>query len=219
MKIKRFLAILLAALTLFSLTACGQAQEEAPAGETVTLGQMQGGTYTNTYAGFACTLPEGWTYMTAEELQELPDEVDELLAGSELGDQAAKLEVIADMKAENEAELTSLNVQYVKHSTALLLAYKAMTEEQIIDSAMKEKDAMIESYKQAGIEASVIEKVKVQFAGQEHYALHTEATIQGVPYYTTQIFVYGKGLFGVTLTAASFMIDKSGDLLGMFTAA
>ncbi|MBO5317598.1 MAG: hypothetical protein J6A74_04070 [Oscillospiraceae bacterium] len=197
MKFRRFLAAVLAALTLFSLTACAQ---ETPAGKTVTLGQMQGSTYTNTYAGFACTLDGSWTCQLAQEAQELP-------------------EYVTDLKADNEQALTSLLVNYQKHSPAAMKAFMAMTEEQVVDSVLKGKDTMIDTYKKDGIDATVLEKVKVQFAGQEHFALHMEATIQGVPYYTTQLFVYGQGLYGVTLTVASFMADKSGDLLDLFAAA
>lgn len=223
MKHKRFLAALLATLALLSLTACGmqggQVSDPTPTGEEVSLGRMQGGSYTNTYAGFACTLDQSWSYLTAEELQELPENVQEMFKDTEVGEQAAKLEQIMDMKAENEEALTSLNVLYQKHGLTNMLAYMAMSEEQVVDSALKKKDDMIAAYKQAGIDATNIEKVKVTFAGSEHFALHTEATIQGVPYYTTQIFVYGKGLYGVTLTAASFVADKTADLLGLFTAA
>lgn len=219
MAYQKILATLLAVFMLLGLCGCGdQAVDAGPAEVPVTLGEFQGGTYTNTYAGFACTLGDGWTYLSAGELQELPDAIDELLAGSEPDGQLADIEIITDLKAENEAELTSLYVQYGKHSTAQMLAYRKLSEEQLVDEALKTKDNMIISYREAGIDADSIEKVTVQFAGQEHFALHLEATIQGVPYYTTQIFVYGKGRFGVTLTAASFITDKTPELLNMFTA-
>ena len=197
MNYRRFLAAVLAALTLFSLTACGQ---EEPAGKTVTLGQMQGDTYTNTYAGFACTLDGDWSCQLAQESQELP-------------------EYVTDLKADNGQELTSVLVKYQKHSPAAMKSFMTMTEEQVVDSVLNGKDSMIDTYKKDGIDVSGIEKMKVQFAGGEHYALHIEAAIQGVPYYTTQIFVYSKGLYGVTLTVGSFVADKTADLLGLFTAA
>ena len=196
MKFRRFLAAVFAALTLFSLTACIQ---EASAGKPVTLGQMQDSTYTNTYAGFACTLDESWTCQLSEEAQELP-------------------EYVTDLKADNEEALASILVKYQKHSASAMKAFMAMTEEQVVDSVLTGKDTMIASYKKEGIEVSDIEKVTVQFAGQAHYAVHIEATIQGVPYYTTQIFVYGTGLYGMTLTVSSFMADKTAELMGMFRA-
>lgn len=217
---KRILAFFFALLMLLSLAACGeQAEEKEPIGKEVSLGVFQDGTYTNTYAGFACTLDGNWSCLTSEELQELPDNVKEMFAGSELGEVASEMELIADMKAENEEDLTSLNVQYQKHSAALVLTYKLMSEDKLLDTVLEGKDDMIAAYKQAGIEVDSMEKVTVTFAGKEHTALHTEATVQGVPYYTTQIFVFGQGLYGVTLTAASFVTDKTADLLGLFTAA
>ena len=59
-----------------SATAGSSTQDsEAPAettGSSMSLGRIEGGTYTNTYAGFAIDLNSNWTYYTAQELQD-PD--------------------------------------------------------------------------------------------------------------------------------------------------
>ena len=54
--------------------------EEAPA----SLGRLEGGTYTNTYAGYGCELDANWVYYSAEELQALPENINELLADTDL---------------------------------------------------------------------------------------------------------------------------------------
>lgn len=198
---KRSFAFFLAVLMLATLCAC---QKPAPAGKQVTLGTWQNGTYTNTYAGFACALAENWNCQ---------------LAGAEQGDAPVTAERITDLKADNEETLSSLHVQYRKHSAELLQYYQTMTSEQLVDAVLESKDEMIKTYEESGILVTSMEKVQVTFAGQECFALRTQATIQDVPYYTTQIFVFGEGLYGVTLTAASFETDKTADLLAMFTAA
>lgn len=198
---KRSFAFFLAVLMLATLCAC---QKPASAGKQVALGTWQNNTYTNTYAGFACTLAENWNCQ---------------LAGPEQGDAPVTAERITDLKADNEEELTSLHVQYRKHSTELLRYYQTMTPEQMVDAVLESKEQMCKTYEKSGIMVDTMDKVQVTFAGQDCFALHTQATIQDVPYYTTQIFVFGEGLYGVTLTAASFETDKTADLLAMFTAA
>ena len=68
----------------------------------------------------------------------------------------------------------------------------------------------------SGFADEIDEKVKVQFAGSEHFAVRTEANIQGVPYYAVTVYIFGQGLYGVTVTAGSFMSDNTAGLLEMF---
>ena len=62
-----------------------------------------------------------------------------------------------------------------------------------------------------------IEKVTVSFLGEEHTALKTSATVQGVDYYILQVFNYHLGSYGVTLTVNSYIEDNTQALLDMFT--
>ena len=60
----------------------GTEQDEHP----LSLGRLEGGIYTNTYAGFGCELDSSWTFYSAEELQDIPSSVKDAISGSELGD-------------------------------------------------------------------------------------------------------------------------------------
>lgn len=184
--------------------------------ETAALGRLEGGTYTNTYAGYGCQLDESWVYYSAEELQELPDNVEELLADTELAEDMAQIPRIMDMQAENADELATINVLYTKLGLQERLAYMVLSEEEIMDTLLQQKDTLVQSYTQMGLEVSSMEKVQVEFLGQEHWALKTNATAQGVPYYVLQVMDYTVGQYGVTLTVSSFMEDKTQELLDLF---
>lgn len=186
--------------------------------ESAALGRLEGGTYTNSYAGYGCQLDESWVYYSAEELQTLPDNVEELLADSELAEDMAQMSQIMDMQAENADELATINVLYSKLGLQERLAYMVLTEEQVIDSVLEQKDMLVQSYTQMGMEVSSLEKVQVEFLGQEHWAMKTQAMTQGVPYYTLQIMDYAAGQYGVTLTVSSFVEDKTQQLLDLFYA-
>ena len=194
--------------------------ETAPAAEdtTVSLGRMEGGVYTNSYAGFGCQLDANWTFYTAEELQELPENVAEMFADSELMEGNAVPEQISDMMAENVNDLTTINVLYTKLSMQERLLYAAMSHEAALDTVMAQKDSLIATYEQAGYTVESMEIVTVTFLGEEYPALYSVMTIEGVSYYTLQLMNYKVGQYGVTLTLASFLEDNTGKLLELFYA-
>lgn len=229
---KKRIALFLAAMMVLGILAgCG---DQRPGGDVtplpstdesskvadkeVSLGAMEGGTYTNDYVGFGCKLDGNWTFATAEQLQKLPANVKDLLADSELGDSISSLAQFFDMQAENVTDLTSVNVVYQKLDMKTRLAYAVMTEEQILDETLKQKDAMISSYATAGITVSTIEKVKVNFLGQERYALLTTSTVEDVPYFTLQLFEFKLGAYSVTTTFASYIENNTQALLDLFYA-
>lgn len=230
MKKRSVLALLLAVLMILSLfSGCGK--KEAQGGTVtpledsakpteqreVSLGRMEGGKYTNSYAGYGCTLDSSWLFRTAEELQALPENLQEMFSGSEVGElMAADYPQISDMVAENAAQLSTINVLYTQIPLTEQIAYAAMSEEEIIDATLQNQDMMIEGYEQAGVSVISMEKVFVPFLGQERAAIKTVSTVQGMDYYILQIYDFGWGSYGVTLTLSSFLEDNTGNMLELF---
>lgn len=235
MKMKNVLSLILAMLLMLSLLAgCGSdaddirgsvsadktaettqaAEEDRP----VSLGRMEGGVYTNEYAGIGCKLDSDWVFYSAEELQDLPDQIDEVLQGTEFEDTANELQQITDMMAENVDALTTMNVLYTSIGAKERLAYAVMSEEEVADSILAQSDAMIAAYAQAGIEVASMEKVTVNFLGETRTGIHTTAAIEGVDYYILQVFDYSLGKYGVTITMSSFVEDKTDSLLDLWYA-
>ena len=181
-----------------------------------SLGRLEGGVYTNTYAGYGCELDANWVYYSAEELQALPENINELLADTDLADSMEDVFQIMDMKAENAQDLTTINVLYTKLGLEERLAYMVLSEEAFVDAVLAQKDTLIQGYAQAGIDVSSMEKTQVTFLGETHYAVHTQAATQGVPYYILQVFDYTLGQYGVTLTLSSYVEDITQELLNLF---
>jgi len=185
------------------------AEEEAP----MTLGRIEGGVYSNTYAGFGCELDSNWVYYSAEELQTLPDNIEELFSDSELADATQ----IFDMKAENATDLTTINVIFTKLSMQERLAYMLLSESEILDAILEQQDILTEAYTQAGIDVLSMEKVAVHFLGEDRYAIRTEASTEGIPYYVLQLYDY-TGRYSMTLTLGSYIEDQTQGLLELFYA-
>ena len=232
---KRLISALLALTLVLALAGCSGNKEPggtitpknedtqetttAPAEETteatVSLGRMEGGVYTNEYAGFGCELDESWSFKTAEELQDLSQLTEDMLRDSNFAD--SKYSTITDMMAENYELLASINVNYTRLSVSDRVTFSTISEETLIDTTLLQKDDMIQSYAQSGIQVSSMEKTQVSFLGEQHYAIHTVATIEDTPYYLIQLFCFNLGgQYNVTLTLASFVEDNTAGLLELF---
>ncbi len=218
---KKIICLLLSVLLLGAIfTACDNALlgdlGGSSAGSSLSLGKIQDGTYTNSYAGFGCKLEAPWYYYSDEQLDGLPEDVRNTLEGTQLGEIVDKYTQFTEMMAQNEDELCTLNVLYQKVDTATRLLYAGKSEEWILDQVLTTKDQMIEAYAQSGMKVKSIEKVKVNFLGQERYALRTEGSIDGVAMYLVQLIDYSLGQWSVTLTVSSQQYDKTADMLALF---
>ena len=189
--------------------------EEAP---QVALGRLEGGVYTNSYTGYGCELDASWAFYSAEELQDIPENISEMLSDSELLDSETALSQITDMMAENVEQLCTMNVLYQKLGMQERLAYALMDEEAVLEAVLSQKDAMADAYAQAGIIVETMETKQVTFLGEERLALHTSSTMDGVPYYTLQVFDFDLGAYAVTLTVASYVEDQTESLLELYYA-
>lgn len=226
---KKFFVILL--VIAMMLTGCGKSQlaEEVPVGtieqhetepvldeKPVSMGRLEGGTYINDYAGFACDLDSGWTFMGAEELQDIPANAKDIFDGTELAENIDVMNHFTDMMAENVDQLVNMNVAYQKLTMQERVAFAVLDDEQVIESVLQQKDILVEAYNQAGFEVDDMKKVMVTFLGKERAALHTSMQLENVPYYTLQLYDYNLGRYSVTLTLASFVEDNTENLLELF---
>ena len=191
-------------------------ERAAPAETPVTMGRLEGGSYINDYTGYACELDSNWTFYSAEELQELPDNVKELIADTEMADVIGDVPQFTDMMAENVNDMITINALYQKHTLQERLGFAMLTDAELIDGTLEQQDMMVEAYAQAGMDVESMERVTVTFLGQEREALRTVGTVAGAPFYMVQIFDYHLGQYSVTLTINSYMEDKTQQTLDLF---
>ena len=226
MKNRKFLVLMTLVLAFSLLAGCGSDKEDVSGSITSTtspiqdknlsLGVVEGGTYTNAYAGIGCTLDGSWVIYPAEQLQELPATVRDMMEGSELAEAMADVEQFTDMFAENADSMINMNVLLQKQSMQERLAFAMLTEEQMVDGLLEQLDTLTEAYAQAGINVKSMEKVVVTFLGEERYAAKTTAESQGIPVYMLQLFDYTLGEYSVTITMTSFLEDNTASALELF---
>ena len=184
---------------------------------TVSLGILEGGTYTNAYAGFGFTVDENWVVYPADQLQELPENISAMFEGTEF--ESHEINTITDVLAENVTDLTTMNVLYQKVSMQERLTYLTMDEKDILDMMTEEYyDTMVASYANAGITVESMTTKTVTFLGRDRTALYTVSTVQDVPYYILQLYDFHLGQYSVTTTVASYVEDNTEGLLDLFFA-
>lgn len=202
-------------------TEPAQTEPTLPEDADLKLGKVEGNRYRNDYIGFACDLDDNWVVQGADALLGVPGEILDAMEGSELAELSKNYAQLMDMSAENGTALATMNVVYVKQDVASRLAYKMLTDEEIMDATLQQKDMMIEGYEAAGIHVTSLEKTPATFLGQETWGLMTIGEMdvgqeQTVPYYILQVFDYRKGSYGVTITVSSFLEDNTRELLDLF---
>ena len=181
----------------------------------VSLGVVEGNTYKSEYLGLSCTIPEGFKLLSVEELQEVGEMVDEILDEETIKD----VPTIQDMYAINTTTGANVNIVLTQLSDIDRATMKRMTEEQIIDSTLSNKDNLIATYKQAGMEVSGMDKDVMQFMGEEHHVLKTDYTVNGAEAIIIQLFNFNVGgQYGATITFTANTMDEIAELTNMFQA-
>lgn len=191
--------------------------EEAPAEEPeekdVTLGVVDGNTYESKYLGLGCTVPEGWNMLGPEQMQEIGDIVNGMLEDTDF----ANHPVIQDMYAINLDTGAVANIVLSKMEDMERAAMVIMTEEQIVENILANKDTMFEAYKQAGMPVTSIEADTFEFLGEEHHVVKSLYSVEGVDAMMIQVFNYHTGgAYGATITFSGVTEEDIAELAEMF---
>ena len=123
---------------------------------------------------------------------------------------------ITDMYAENSEMMSTVNVMYTKMELAERLSYLTMDEEAVIDTVLSQSDYLVSLYESMGATVISMEKVQVNFLGEEHYAVKTVTDSQGITTYTLQFSDPFKGAYSITTTIISYGEDNTQAVADLF---
>lgn len=184
----------------------------------LSLGQFSGSTYTNSYAGFGCTLDDSWTFADAQQLQDITDISKDVIKEADLENyfDTEGMTTITDMYAENGELLSTINVVYSKLSLSERLTYMTMDEEGIIDLGLTQADHLKALYESMGTTVISLEKVAVNFLGEEHYAVKTVVDSGGITTYMLQFSDPFRGAYSITTTISCYGEDNTQAVADLF---
>ena len=234
---KRYISLLLAALMVWTIAGCGS--KAAPADQPDTAGTVQpgvtesdaagqvqagtddtdgaqgsvnGGVYTNEFAGIGCRLDEGWVFYTAEQMAELNGA---LADGTDNADVKAVLAddpSIFDMYAVSTDGLMVMNVVIQNLG---LVSGAVVSPQEYAEIASAEVADTLTAY---GYENVTAQTTAADFAGTESCpAVAVTAERDGTALYEQMIYLKtGNYIYCVTL--CSFKEDVTAEMAKLFYA-
>ena len=231
---KKITAMLLTLLMLLTMAACGQKEPEQTGGtvepgatpdqsvtgqvdaaeqggETPELGAVNGGTYTNTFAGIGCTLDETWVFYTEEQIAEINGFLTDGTSDEDMKKLMEENQSVQDMYATSTDGLMTMNVVF--QNMGLLFGTTMSAQEYAELSAQQLPDAM-STYGFENVTAAV---TTAEFAGAERPAVTLTATVQDTPMYELVICLkQGNYIYCVTL--CSYTEDVTAQMAELFYA-
>lgn len=192
---KRWIACLLAAVMLLSLSACssfatglqeGMQDAVQNAGEelnkTVTRGIVSGDTYTSAYSGLSFTKSANWRFFTDAELSEAMNSGSDVLDQDSFEKALASMVSVYDMMAMDD---TTGNNVIVSYENLELTGSTAITPEEYIDAVEQQLAG------QTGFSATMGETKTVTLSGSDYCRAECTMVYSGI---TMSQFYYARKL-------------------------
>lgn len=167
-------------------------------------------TYTSEFLGIACTLPDGWTFFTQAQMQELNGAVYDMM-GDDLKKQLETSKVIYDMYATNVNTAESVNI--VLENMGIVYG-TLLDEAKYVELSMNQLKTAMEN---AGVTNLVLEQNTVEFAGESRVGVLMTGTSEGIQIYQQQA-VIREGTYMAVITATSYNENTLEQIIGNFSA-
>lgn len=221
---KKLLLIMLMSLICASVWACGDdkdvsgelsIQSENDGNEQVEdnvdvdllVGKAEGDTYENKFLGLGFTLPEGWTFYTQEQMDELNNITEDML-DEEMAKQIQEADLIYDMYA-LDSYGNSVNINLEKIGT---IAAVSLDVGENLDTIMPEVE---NAFKQTGATGIEITRTQVDLSGNKEEALKIKFVMNEVEFHERVISIKA-GKYLATVTVATAFEDATDAVLTYF---
>lgn len=176
---------------------------------TSNIGIIQGNSYVNILMGFGCTVEDGWTFASREEIAQMCGVTVDILDQAELS--SAIDEGMYDMAAFAADSMANVNV--VIQDMGLLGA--AVEEKELVDQVLGQMEQLFSSMGYSDVKS---EARTIDFIGGEHAGIYTTATINSIDFYQCQV-EYKAGTHVASITVTSYGEDVTADILAWFDRA
>ena len=189
----------------------GQVDASQPDEEELEMGSVNGGTYTNNFAGIGCALDETWVFYTKEQIAELNGFLTDGTSDEDMKKLMENSQSVQDMYASSTDGLMTINVVF--QNMGLLLGTTMSAQEYAELHVTQIPDAM-EAYGFEDVAASV---TTAELAGEERPAIALTATIQDIPVYEL-IVCLRQGNYIYCVTLCSYTEDVTAQMAELFYA-
>lgn len=181
--------------------------EETP----ISLGKSNGTKYESTFIGLGFNLPEGWSFLSEDQMLAMNNLSAELLDSEQLQAAIENATVICDMYAINYTTGHSTNLQLEKLNAVTNILYDANT---YVDTAIKSLPSTLET---AGYTNINVKKAMVTVAGTKHPGIELSCDYLGITVFQKQACIK-VGNYMCIITVATSLEDQTDSILSNFYA-
>lgn len=198
--VKRGLAIILSVVFMACLIPAIEVRAEE-----FSTGEVKGNVYENEFFGIRLTLPDGYSFVDEKALAQLSGQTATLLKDHEATAQAIKdgSVIIFAYANDDDTGYNSINV------TLSNLGDASITEEEV---AVASRDELGSFFLENGYTLDHIEAKPKKVAGENHYELALDASIDGFKFYE-QVVTLVKDGYNMNITAATYFKDDTDEIL------
>lgn len=171
-------------------------------------GTVEGNTFTSEFLGLSCTVPEGWTFYSEEQMQEIGGEVVDY-ADEDDQETMENAKLIYEMFVIDESTGCNINMNLQKLN---VLQMMAVDTEQVLKSQLDSTTSLLENM---GVTDLQMELGTMEMDGKAFDAVEVSGKIQGIEYYAA-VVVFLKENYIATVTFTSMFTDRTEEFLGWF---
>lgn len=218
---KKWLALLLSLVMVFSLTACGSTPDEPDPDEgsgsqteekQFESGKIDGDVYSSDVTGLKFTLDSDWVFLDDEGIEELTGMVQDMTDDEDLEEAMSQGASIYDMYAtttDGSGRTANITVENLGALYGTIL-----NESKYIDAVI---DQLQPSFESMGATDVVVETAAYTIAGVEHSGIHCAFTLQGVSI-CEQMVCIKEGRYMYNITCVGTDEDAAAGVMAMFSA-
>ena len=221
---KKWLALLLSLVMVFSLVACGSSnttpdepKTDVDSGTQVEekdfeAGTIDGDVYSSDVTGLTFKLGENWVFLDDEGIEELTGMVQDMSDDEKMKETMSQGASIYDMYAmttDGSGRTVNITVEDLGALYGTIL-----DESKYIDIAIDQLKPGLESI---GATDVVVETASYTIAGTEHNGIHSVATMQGLNL-CQQLVCIKEGRYMYNITCSATSEEDAASIMAMFSA-
>lgn len=212
---KKTVAVLLIC-ALFVLTTSGaSALPKDTEGIDSAIGVIEESEYTNEYFGVGMELPEGWSFLTDEELAQMMNLSIEIVQDEDLAEtmreQMEAGNAITNMAAKDTLGLRNLNMRLAKVEDKTMLSY---SEEEILNLISGTVESGLEK---AGYKNLSVKIEKTTFVGEEKPVLVITGEVYSIPVYQYEFLFLGEDYYAIVTYTSMLENHLEEDITAWYT--
>lgn len=184
------------------------ADEEVTEEESFAMGKSEGLIYENAFIGLGCTLEEGWSFYTDEQIMELNNYTADA-AGEEFEEMVKNAQLVYDMFAVDANQMNNINVNLEKVDNKILMGVK-------IEDIFEQNLPMLEEiFNNMGYVNVQSELITVTIDGEDFSGMSLSGEIQGLTVYQKSIGVKCNGYLA-TIAVTTYQEDATDAIFSNF---